>query len=294
MYKLKTMTKWALSAGLAATLALVPLAGCASSDGSTPGPGLAQDKTDAAAQEDATSVPEEASVWVASTYKMSQLDADGVESEYSSTYELDEAGNLLRTTDTEDMEVDYTFDEDGWVTKVEIGDESWAYELEKDEQGRVIVERSDGLTTAYSYNDQGFVSERLDTSTSFVVDEDGNTVEGSEEDATTKTTYDENGFPLVRSRVTVDDKTEMTYEYEYGDDGLPKSATMTTRSYDADGNEYEDAASTTTASFEYDEHGNMVKEVLEDEYGTTTYEYGYVEVENPSMAVRILGHLKSI
>ena len=101
MYKLKTMTKWALSAGLAASLALVPLAGCASSDGAAPEPAPAQEEADATEQEDTAATPEEASVWVASSYKLSQTDSDGNVTEYSSTYELDEAGNLVKETDSE-------------------------------------------------------------------------------------------------------------------------------------------------------------------------------------------------
>ena len=294
MFKLKTMTKWALSAGLAASLVLVPLAGCASSDGAAPEPAPAQEEADATEQEDTAATPEEASVWVASSYKLSQTDSDGKVTEYSSTYELDEAGNLVKETDSEGSEVTYTLDEDGWATKIESGELTWTYELEKDDQGRLTVEKGEQSSIAYTYNDQGFVTETTATSAIFSVDEEGNRIEGSDDMATTKTTYDENGFPLLRAHVFSDGRLETSYAYEYGDDGLPTSVTIDNRNFDADGNEYEDTATTATASFEYDEHGNLVKEVLEDEYGTSTYEYGYVEVANPSIAARIQSHTRGV
>ena len=286
MFRIDTLAKWTLSAGLAAALALVPLAGCASS-------GDASQDAEPVAEEPAETT-EATPMWVATSYKMSQIDPDGNESDYNSTYELDVAGNMLSESDDEGSQMKYSYDEDGWLTKTEMGDETWTYELEKDEQGRVIVMKSDEFKSEYSYNEQGFVSEMLTTSVVFTVDENGDKVEGSEGTMTNKVTYDENGFPLTRVRTYEDGKSETVYAYEFGDDGLPVSYTTTTKSYDGEGNEIESTEKTASGTLEYDDHGNLVKRVVEDEFGTSTYEYGYVEIANPSMAVQIQGHTKSI
>jgi YD repeat-containing protein len=302
MFRIDTLAKLTLSTGLATTLALVPLAGCASS-GDAPqdvAPAV-EDTTDAAEPTEAKDASEATPVWVASSYKMIQVDLEGNEGEYSSTYELDEAGNMISETDTSDEEgasegynYTYTYDEDGWLTKVVMDEETWTYELEKDDQGRVVLEKSEDFTREYTYNEQGFVSETLTTSIMFTVDENGDRVEGSEQTMTLKVTYDENGFPLTRSRTYQDGKAETEYAYEYGDDGLPVSYTTTTKNYDADGNEIEGSGSTTTGALEYDEHGNIVKNVVENDFATSTYEYTYVEVKNPSMAVQIQEHTRGI
>lgn len=302
MFRIDTLAKLTLSTGLAATLALVPLAGCASSgDAPQDVAPAAEDTTDAAEPTEAKDASEATPVWVASSYKMIQVDLEGNEGEYSSTYELDEAGNMISETDTSDEEgasegynYTYTYDEDGWLTKVVMDGETWTYELEKDDQGRVVLEKSEDFTREYTYNEQGFVSETLTTSIMFTVDENGDRVEGSEQTMTLKVTYDENGFPLTRSRTYQDGKAETEYAYEYGDDGLPVSYTTTTKNYDADGNEIEGSGSTTTGALEYDEHGNIVKNVVENDFATSTYEYTYVEVKNPSMAVQIQEHTRGI
>lgn len=296
MFRIDTLAKLTLSSSLAVTLALVPLAGCASSGDAT------QDAAPAA--EDTTEAEETAEVtpvWVASSYKMTQVDLEGNESTYGSTYELDEAGNMLSEVDSyegadssETHAYTYTYDEDGWLTKVQMDEDTWEYELEKDDQGRVVVEKSENFTVENTYNEQGFVSETLTTSVAYTVDEDGDKVEGSEQTMTVKVTYDENGFPLTRTRTYEGGKAETEYTYENGDDGLPVSCTTTTKNYDADGNEMEDSESTTKTTFEYDEHGNIVKRVIENDFGTSTYEYTYVEIKNPSQAVRIQGHTKGL
>jgi YD repeat-containing protein len=304
MFRIDTLAKLTLSTGLAATLALVPLAGCASSgDAPQDVAPAAEDTTDAAEPTEAKDASEATPVWVASSYKMIQVDLEGNEGEYSSTYELDEAGNMIREVDNdasdsedepESFNYAYTYDEDGWLTKVEMGDETWEYELEKDEQGRVVTEKSKDFRVEYSYNEQGFVSESRATSIVFTVDESSNGAEGPEEKMTITTTYDEGGFTLTRSHDYQDGRSETVYAYEYGDDGLPVSYTATTKDYDSDGNEIEGSETTMSGTIEYDEHGNIVKVVLEDEFGTTTSEYGYVEIANPSLAVRIQGHTKNV
>lgn len=302
MFKIDTLARLTLSTGLVATLALLPLAGCASSgDAPQDAAPAAEETADAAETTETGETAEVTPVWVATTYKLSQEFSDGSTSEYSSTYELDEAGNMLKEVDTSDSEDDserldytYSYDEDGWLTKVEMGDETWDYELEKDVQGRVVTEKSEDFTKEYSYNEQGFVSETVSTSIAYTVDENGDKVEGSEEAMATKVTYDENGFTLARTRTFKGGKAEMVYAYEYGDDGLPVSYTATTKNYDSDGNEIADSETTVSGTFEYDEHGNIVKRVIEDDLGTSTYEYTYVEIKNPSQAVRIQGHTKNV
>lgn len=294
MFRIDTLARLTLSTGLVATLALVPLAGCASSGNASQDAAPAAEETNTTKTTEANETTEVAPVWVATTYKLSQEFSDGSTSEYSSTYELDEAGNMISETGDEGSQFKYTYDEDGWLNKVEMGDEIWTYELEKDELGRVVVEKSEDYRVEYSYNEQGFVSESRSASIVFTVDENGNRVEGSEETMTSKTTYDENGFTLTRSRSYQDGRSETVYAYEYGDDGLPVSYTATTKNYDSDGNEIADSETTVSGTFEYDEHGNIVKRVIEDDLGTSTYEYTYVEIKNPSQAVRIQGHTKNV
>ncbi len=298
MYRIDTLAKWTLSVGLAAALALVPLAGCASSgDASQDAEPAAEEPaetTEDTETEEAAETTEATPVWVAATYKVDQTLPDGSKSDYSSTYELDEAGNMIVESGDGGYQANYTYDEDGWLTKVESGGETFAYELEKDEQGRVVVMKNDDYKAEYSYNEQGYVSETVTTTVTFTIDENGDRVEGSESDMTMKATYDENGFPLSRERVYEGGRSETTYAYEYGDNGLPVSFTSTVKNYDSDGNELEETEATATGTLEYDEHGNIVKEVYEDEYGTSTYENTYVEIKNPSMAVQIQSHTKNL
>lgn len=294
MFKIDTLARLTLPTGLVATLALVTLAGCASSSDAsqnvTPAAEEAVDTTETAEADETAAVTP---VWAATTYKLSQVFSDGSTSEFSSTYELDDAGNMISETGDEGSQFKYTYDEDGWLNKVEMGDEIWTYELEKDELGRVVVEKSEDYRVEYSYNEQGFVSESRSASIVFTVDENGNRVEGSEETMTSKTTYDENGFTLTRSRSYQDGRSETVYAYEYGDGGLPVSYTVTTKDYDSDGNEIEGSETTMSGTLEYDEHGNIVKRVIENDLSVSTYEYTYVEIKNPSQAVQIQGHTKN-
>ena len=289
MFRIDTLAKWTLSTGLAAAIALVPLAGCASSgDASQDAEPAAEEPaetTEDTETEEAAETAEATPVWVAATYKVDQTLPDGSKSDYSSTYELDEAGNMIVESGDGGYQANYTYDEDGWLTKDE---------LEKDEQGRVVVRKNDDYRAEYSYNEQGFVSETVTTTATFTIDENGDRVEGSESDMTMKATYDENGFPLSRERVYEGGKSETTYSYEYGDNGLPVSFTSTVKNYDSDGNELKETEATSTGTLEYDEHGNIVKTVYEDEYGTSTYENTYVEIKNPSMAVQIQSHTKNL
>lgn len=79
MFRIDGLAKLTLSTGLAATLALVPLAGCASSgDASQEAAPAGEDATDAAKTTEAEETAEVTPVWVASSYKMTQVDRKSV------------------------------------------------------------------------------------------------------------------------------------------------------------------------------------------------------------------------
>ena len=308
MRKHKLMVPLAALTATALTLSLA-LAGCSGKEEPASEPAqeeqAAEPAADSEAEPEAEVVEEEQQagpVWMASKRTSHGEWGSGDEAttvDSVNIYELDEHGNFLRIVDDNGLAmVEYVCDENGYPTKtIYIGAEdeegegedavvTATYEL--DGNGLPTHrESSDGGTTDFTFDEQGRLVKEESTAIGFSIGEDGEKEEGSEYTVHVVTEYDENGFITKTVREYSNDfsTTEETYSYELGDNGLPKSGTMTSVTDD-----FTDEAS---LAYEYDEHGNIThfERIGEDSKYITDYEY--VEITDPSPYVRIISALRS-
>lgn len=259
-------------------------------------------KTEAPAVEEKTEEKEEAPIegtWVITketqTYRAADEDSDVV-----TTYELDDQGNVLKVTQesgqsAEAYIVTYTFDEDGYVTSTEDNYQAdpVTFTLEKDDQGRLIKSTaSSGSSEELTYDEAGNVVQRVMTGSTMGEDMDGNWVVNGTYTATI--TYDADGF--VTGSFYEGDSFYQVIEKSYERNGAGQviSVTNTERSgYDQESMENA-TANVSTATFEYDDAGNLTRVTEEgDAYSYVTL-YEYALIKNPSKAVEATAHLKNV
>lgn len=261
---------------LAFALAL-GLAGCTSSDssdGSSSGSSASESSSESSSGGLLDSLfGEEDGIYVVSSV-VSYDDDDTA----TTTFELDENGNVTESATSGDDEgpITYVNDENGFYTQ-----RSYYYEYE-DEVYEVVEARSitemddDGRPleiTSYTYYDGDLTYYDYISYTYY----DDGTLATSETTSNAgyviTVTYNEDGFRETyqldwSSVAEFTDYYEFTYETD--DDGNVVSCTTTTD----DGDE-------STVEYEYDRHGNIIT-VTQD--GETLYEYTYELIEDPSLA----------
>ena len=309
MRKHKLMVPLAALTATALTLSLA-LAGCSGKE--EPASEPAQEE---AAQEEQAAEPEEeaeaevaeeepqtGSVWVANKRTSHSEWSNGDETTTSDSvyiYELDEHGNFLRLMDDNGIAMtEYVCDENGFATKIiykgaeneegEGEDIEYTITYEFDEEGRPTHrEMSDGSTKDYTYDAKGHLVKEESNTVAFTVDDNGEKEEGSEFTAHSVTEYDENGFitKTVYDYSNGMDGSEETYTYELGDNGLPKSGTITRVNGDSTDEE--------SLVYEYDENGNITHLERTSEFSKSISDYEYVEIADPSICTRISAALRN-
>ena len=196
-------------------------------------------------------------------------------------YEYDEAGNLIRESDSDEIFVtSYTYDDQGRLsstTQVYDGTilsvETYSY----DDQGRKMMANEEGIfqgdpgrytaTTAFSYDENGRLVEEERATVSQIVDE-----YKSQELSRTEYLYQDDG-KLAERRTYSGEKLTSKTTYTYDQEKLSIQST-----------EYEPSRETEVLNFEYDDHGNLTREItirLNDkgaQLSRVTCEYTYTEV----------------
>ena len=286
---------------LALSLVLYPLSACGKK--APEGPAAvteAEGPTEGEAEidEEATSPDAEAPSYQARTLE----DAAWVLTK--STYREESDGNSLEEV------VSYTLDEHGNVTE-QVGksvdgtgnESTWTYTYQFNEQGNPsqltsVANGEEQGTASYTYelDDEGRVITRIEGDSGyeqFVYGEDGNIVErtyimsydGSPDSYDIKmvSTYDKQGFV---TSFEVDDNVEPytnEYVYDYGPNGLPISCGI-----------LRDGEPSGTINFEYDENGNITHTTSTTSQGTTTCDYEWTKVEEPTLMVKAENALRII
>lgn len=220
-------------------------------------------------------------------------------------YEYDEAGHLIRIVPTEGENASakcYDYDEAGHLIREYDSDEIFITEYTYDDQGRQAstTEMYDGSVLSvetYYYDNQG---------QKMMADEEG-IFQGEPGDytATTLFSYDDNGRLVQEERTAISQLVDeyksqelSRTEYCYQTDGKlterrtysgEKLTSKTTYTYDQEklsiqSTEYEPSRETEVLNFEYDDYGNLTREItirLNDkgaQMSRVTCEYTYTEV----------------
>lgn len=226
----------------------------------------------------------------------------------TSTYERDEHGNVLKciqesTNDSVD-EYMYEFDRDGYVTVVTSkygsqGTVSTSYTYEKDESGRALKKiGSDDYCETCTYDEAGNLVERSTESNLFpTLDKD----DERQERHLVACIYDSDGFIIEKStieyRPQFDLRQETEFEYVCNEDGAITGYVWHAWMLDGNGERVEGSMTYGTGTLEWDENGNVTRSTVEVGGHTNSYSvystFEYVQVDDPSLAVRIDAHLKT-
>lgn len=220
-------------------------------------------------------------------------------------YEYDEAGHLLRTVPAEEnggVMNCYDYDAAGNLIREYDSDEIFVTEYTYDDQGRLnsTTQKYDGSVLSvetYTYDSQGRKVTAMEEG-EFQGDPGSYT-------ATTVFSYDDDGQLVREERTTVSqivgeaaEQSVSSIEYDYQADGKlaeeraytgEQLTSTTTYSYDTERlsierTEYQPSAEVQLVNFEYDEHGNLTREVTVQlgadgaQKSRTTHEYTYIEV----------------
>ena len=316
MLTLKNVSQGTTAAVLAVMLGVLPLAGCNAGGAGNAGETTSAETTDEAAgseaatdeatgDEAAAAADEKAAgpVWVIA--KQVSSFGEG-ESAYKMqvAYERDEQGNILTLTQSEvpaegeepDSTLAYTeayeLDEDGYVTASfaaddETGDLREEYTLKKDDEGNLLERASaDGDTGTTQKQTFGKDHKLLTREVSYsYVDSDA---EGNEVECPYKATitYGEDGYIEKVDIVDGDVKILGEYEYEKNADGAVTKAVYREWQLDDGGSKIEDTLHEVNDAVEYDKNGNVARVTTKDGDQTSTNEYEWVKVDEPSLAAR--------
>ncbi len=278
---------------LACALGVVPLAACSSSGETTAPAAEEQSQGEAEVASGEETQPDEA-VWVMTSNKSHVEDAGMDPLDYTVTYELDEAGNVVKDSfDGGSSYTTYEHDENGWTVSCTSGDTTDTYENEFDDRGRLVRQTTSASVTTYTYDENDNIVSQTIESMGFTTDEDS---EQAETQVSNVFEFDANGYPLRRVMVNSDGSTlTREYAYELDDAGRPTSYTLRQYSTNPDGSIPEGADETVKIDITYDENGNIAKTELVGEDGRSeSSEYTYALVEHPSTAARIYAHLKQM
>ncbi len=287
-----------VAVALALFVGAAPLAACSS------GGQQADDTAETDVVEEEETAPEEEaepeadeSMWVKVSENYTDVpagdDSGASASTAVTTYTRDNAGNLMEELYSDpnygDIVYQYQVDENGWTTSMITAEEGADAQLtnytnEFDANGLLVHSESESGSRDMTYYPDGQVKTINFTSTAYQYDEAGNRVEGSEHDVTNVVTFGEDGFVVGRES-SLGTKTVSEYAYERDGEGRPVSCVKTIYLVDDEGNKGE-VSSTANITFTYDENGNVAKIEIVSDYGTTTLEYEYELVKQPSAAAR--------
>ena len=198
-------------------------------------------------------------------------------------YDYDEAGNLLREYDSDEIFVtEYTYDDQGRLGSTTekydgrvLSVETYTY----DSQDRKVMAMKEGefqgdpgsytTTTVYSYDDQGLLVKEASTSVSQLAGESAN-------QSTSRTEYSYRTDGQIESkRVFADEDLQSETTYTYDQEKLSIQETT-----------YEPSGEMEVINFAYDDQGNVIQKVTLrlsskwEEKSRVTNEYTYVEVES--------------
>lgn len=303
MHAMRKATRYAMSAALALTLGMLPLAGCgggAEEPSSEAAAETAPEEKKAAEDTPAADEKEAGPVWIMSKQTSTYGTGEDTASIYVA-YERDEHGNAISIKQgevpAEGQESDdvieyvekYDLDEDGYViaTHVDGDDEEVTeeYELKKDDRGNLIERTASdgGAVMKQTFGEGNKLLTREVSYTYGVFDAENNPVESSYK---ATITYGDDGYA---ESVSIEDgvlRVVGEYEYERDAEGAVSKTIYREWVLDDEGNKDESTVREVTSTIERDENGN-VKRTTTDEAGEKTIaEYEWVKIENPSVSAR--------
>ena len=240
---------------------------------------------DAEASSQARTTEEAAWVLTKSTYRE---EAEGYSYEETVAYTLDEHGNV---TEQVGKSTDASGNENAWTYAYQLNEQgnpsmltsvggeeeqSLAYTYELDDAGRVITRiENDSTYEQFVYDDNGNIVQRT-----YLISYDGTP---DSYDVKMVSTYDAQGFVTT---FEVDDNVDPytnQYVYDYGPNGLPSSCGI-----------LRDGEPAGTIEFTYDDNGNITHCVSTTSQGTTTCDYEWTKVEEPTLMVKAENALRII
>ena len=294
-----------LAASLALCLGMVPLAGCGSSSAPADDAATAEEEVVEEESAEEETVPEEEavdeSVWVktSETYSYNPTtDEGGLSRSQTTTYTLDEAGNVIKETysseGSDDFVYDLVNDEYGWTLSMssENNPDAEASEVnnEYDAAGRLVKSTSGESVTTHTYDADGNRIASDYVSVAYQMDEENNPIEETKHEIRSTLNYGSDGF--ITSRMIDWGSPQLSeMAYEYGDDGRPISCKVTISTLDDEGNKMDDHTQTQDVTFAYDENGNVACIETTTEYGVSTTDFEYTLIEHPSVAATVTSHL---
>ena len=275
-----------LSTTLVLSLVTAPLAGCKGS--ASPDAAPSASAANAEANSDA--------LWVKTSARVTYSKDVGTESSSSTeTYQLDEAGNIVRQTfesGDEDFEQTFEHDENGWKTeevyKTDAGTvENITYVNKYDSSGRLVKNEGNDIVEEDVYDREGNLKERSFTKFDYLQEEEkGSPLGANESTVFSKQIFNKDG--TIASRFsTLRMPTVREYAYEYDSQNRPVSCVVTRYEATPEGIPLSpQGVEAEKISISYDSNGNVSRIETVGDQGTSVQEFTYTLVKNPSLAVR--------